>query len=479
VEIETSTGKQMVWVLIDLDASCEIGTPAGQKITSSAFYPPEMARQELMKQAPPTHAADLTAVAAEKQAQLDAAMQRRENEVVASLTSELKQLEAELKHVAGTAQAEPIHASIQFEMWYFGCLLYQLSTEDGMMLWDANQADNIDDRQLRQLAYQWADVKDDKLQKIIWPQAEHLASLLLSEHAQHRPSTWDQVMQHPFLAREGESAPLKRVVMSCPEMGTISADGVSGPYNQQVMDKVSELQQIGYLKFGFDRQGTSTAREQDSSKFEEASALRKEGKNDEAVALLKATDWWYGYQTSVKQAVKLESQSFDGELEIICIRGGPITALEAAEMPRIMAEAQSDCARSSVTVKYTITEMSYYDFLLEFDPVATEPEQLKPPARLGEELTDEFAGKSADDVERQMIGATAVDEGVPPADLDQSEQQHAFEETPGQAGARLQKELAATVARLQKELAAKDEELAAKDEELATLRAAQSVAQAS
>jgi hypothetical protein len=217
VEIETSTGKQMVWVLIDLDASCEIGTPAGQKITSSAFYPPEMARQELMKQAPPTHAADLTAVAAEKQAQLDAAMRRREIEVVASLTSELKQLEAELKHVAGTAQAEPIHASIQFEMWYFGCLLYQLSTEDGMMLWDANQADNIDDRQLRQLAYQWADVKDDKLQKIIWPQAEHLASLLLSEHAQHRPSTWDQVMQHPFLAREGESAPLKRVVMSCPE----------------------------------------------------------------------------------------------------------------------------------------------------------------------------------------------------------------------------------------------------------------------
>ena len=255
MEIETSTGKQLVWVLIDLDASCEIGTPAGQKITSSAFYPPEMGRQELMKQAPPTHAADLTAVVAEKQAQLDAAMQRRENEVVASLTSELKQLEAELKHVAGTAQAEPIQASIQFEMWYFGCLLYQLSTEGGMMLWDANQADNIDDLQLRQLAYQWADVKDAKLQKIVWPQARHLASLLLGEHAQHRPATWDQVMRHPFLASEG-SAKQKRVVMSCPEMGTISADGVSGPYNQQVMDKVSELQQIGYLKFGFDRQGT-------------------------------------------------------------------------------------------------------------------------------------------------------------------------------------------------------------------------------
>jgi hypothetical protein len=77
VEIETSTSKQLVWVLIDLDASCEIGTRAGQKLTSSAFYPPEIARQKLMKQAPPTHARDLTAVVAEKQAQLDAAMQRR------------------------------------------------------------------------------------------------------------------------------------------------------------------------------------------------------------------------------------------------------------------------------------------------------------------------------------------------------------------------------------------------------------------
>ena len=35
------------WVLIDLDASCSIGGPAGQKVTSSAFFPPEMARYEL------------------------------------------------------------------------------------------------------------------------------------------------------------------------------------------------------------------------------------------------------------------------------------------------------------------------------------------------------------------------------------------------------------------------------------------------
>eukprot|EP01043_Picozoa_sp_COSAG02_P134033 COSAG02_NODE_72146_length_187_cov_96.465909_1_plen_54_part_01 len=31
------------------------------------------------------------------------------------------------------------------------------------------------------------------------------------------------------------------------------------PYNPDVMEKVSELQRIGFVKFGFDRAGTSTA----------------------------------------------------------------------------------------------------------------------------------------------------------------------------------------------------------------------------
>ena len=42
-------GDELVWMLIDLDASVEIGTPAGLKKTSSACYPPEMARRELQE----------------------------------------------------------------------------------------------------------------------------------------------------------------------------------------------------------------------------------------------------------------------------------------------------------------------------------------------------------------------------------------------------------------------------------------------
>jgi hypothetical protein len=205
-EIETSTGKLLAWVAIDLDASSAIGSLAGQKVTSSASFPPEMARQELAKGAQMTRSADdLAMVVAEKKSALDDAMQSRERDVVATLSLELKQLEAELKYQTDGDAAEPVRASVQFEMWYFGCLLYQLCTEDGATLWDANQADNIDDEQLRQLAYQWPQIKPAKLKKIVWPQAAHLAGLLLGEHPQHRPKTWDHVLRHPFFAssREG------------------------------------------------------------------------------------------------------------------------------------------------------------------------------------------------------------------------------------------------------------------------------------
>ena len=64
------------WILIDLDASCNLGAPAGQKVTSSAYFPPEMARRELDK-----------------------------------LTDK------------PDSEIEVVTASIEFEMWYIGLLL--------------------------------------------------------------------------------------------------------------------------------------------------------------------------------------------------------------------------------------------------------------------------------------------------------------------------------------------------------------------
>ena len=146
--------REMAWVLIDLDASCEIGSLAGQKVTSSAYFSPETARQHL-----------------------------------ASSES------------AGEAAA-PVKASLALEMWSFGAVVYQLCTKDGATLWHSDQADNIDDDQLQQLAHEWDELKAAKLKRIVWPQAAPLVSWLLQENPAHRPQSWDQVMQHPFLAAE-------------------------------------------------------------------------------------------------------------------------------------------------------------------------------------------------------------------------------------------------------------------------------------
>ena len=40
-------------------------------------------------------------------------------------------------------------------MWYVGALLYQLCTMDGQTLWNANQADNIEEEEMHDLAYRW------------------------------------------------------------------------------------------------------------------------------------------------------------------------------------------------------------------------------------------------------------------------------------------------------------------------------------
>ena len=453
LEIQTDSGTVLAWTLIDMDASCAIGELAGLKLTSSAFFCPEMARQQLAKVAAPTREADLTKVISEKSTKLETAMATKDMNAVALLAPEVNKLKAELRHIK---EVKLVKASIQLEMWSFGVMLYQLSTEDGRTLWDANQADHIDDEQLRQLAYQWPEIKAAKLNKIVWPKAAHLVGLLLHEDPSKRPKSWDQVMQHPFLASEGGPATHKRIVMSCPEMGTINPYG-TGPYEHNVMEKVSELQQIGYVKFGFDRANTSTAREKDGALFGKAFALRDEGKRDEAIELLKSTDWWYGYQTSVKQAVKLESQGFDGVLDVTCINGGFITQLEGAEMERIMLDAKSDCLKSGITVRYTITEVSYSEFLAEYEPVA-EGYLQQPEPEPEPEPESEPEPEPEPEPDRAGAGAGAGGAGATQGDVKAQL-------------ARLQAQLAQAQVDLAATVAVKDKELAQAQAELAALRA--------
>jgi hypothetical protein len=175
--------------------------------------------------------------------------------------------------------------------------------------------------------------------------------------------------------------------------------------------------------------------------------------------IFKSTGWWYGYQTSVKQAVKLESQGFDGVLDVTCIRGGPITRLEAEEMGRIMQDAKSDCAKSGISVTYEISYVSYREFLLVHEPWCVEPTEQsddRPVQSHGDApgSTDEVA--SGDDGvvnSARGLGTSSV-----PTVAEVEELRAALN--------RKDKELAAKDEDMVAKLSAKDEQLAAKDEDM-------------
>ena len=149
----------------------------------------------------------------------------------------------------------------------------------------------------------------------------------------------------------------KRIVVSCPVMSTL--DGAGGPpYDQDAMGKVRELQQLGVVKVGYDRPGSTTARAEDVELFASGDPEK-----------IKLTMWFYGYATAMKRCIAIESQNFDGLLELICIHGGPITTVEAQEMPRILADAAHDASMGGAEIgcEFKISAMSYVEFVRRFD----------------------------------------------------------------------------------------------------------------
>jgi hypothetical protein len=195
IQIQDPEQPGVVWNLIDLDASCAIGELAGQKVTSSACFPPEMARQQLA-QGTEMSAEEIQTKIVEYEDQLDTLNARRDRAEIARLNDEIELLEAKLSH---DATPDPIVASVGFEMWYFGVLLYQLCTEDGETLWKSNQADDIGDDEMRTLAHQWESVKESKLKQVVWDDARELIGRLLSEDVADRPQVWLDVLDSPFL----------------------------------------------------------------------------------------------------------------------------------------------------------------------------------------------------------------------------------------------------------------------------------------
>jgi hypothetical protein len=166
---------------------------------------------------------------------------------------------------------------------------------------------------------------------------------------------WHDKIRAALGLGDAPSTERKVIVMSCPEEGTLDQFG-EAPYDQKVMDKVMELQQRGIVKMGYDRAGTSTSVPEDVPLFE-----------SKEPAKIRQTKWFYGYRTSAKRVLQTESQGFDGQIEVICIEGGPITRVEAQEMAQIVEEAKADARMSGIKCRIKVIQLSYYDFLREYD----------------------------------------------------------------------------------------------------------------
>ena len=146
-----------------MDASCKIGELAGQKMTSSAFFPPEMAQHQL-----------------------------------------------DLMHSENGADGE-VTASAQYEMWYVGLLLLQLATVDGPTLFQATQADDmLKATDMRLVAYFWDTVKLDRIGKSLnlfesqdWLAAADLVLWCLQSDPSRRPQNMQQVFTHKFFDANG------------------------------------------------------------------------------------------------------------------------------------------------------------------------------------------------------------------------------------------------------------------------------------
>eukprot|EP01046_Picozoa_sp_COSAG06_P070330 COSAG06_NODE_19621_length_830_cov_1.797538_1_plen_127_part_10 len=121
-----------------MDASCRLMSAAGQKMTSSANFPPELARYELAKQ----NLEDMS--------------------LLGYYSSTAEHCEVDLSEWYSKAwQPTPPKATCALEIYYFGLLAFSLCTPDAETVFKANQADNLVNWEVdsERLAYRMEEMK--------------------------------------------------------------------------------------------------------------------------------------------------------------------------------------------------------------------------------------------------------------------------------------------------------------------------------
>ena len=81
---------------------------------------------------------------------------------------------------------------------------------------------------------------------------------------------------------------------------------------------------------------------------------------------MRTSDWWVGYKDGIKGKVIVCAQ-FRGtkQVVLIAIDCGPISQLEARELPALKQQAQFDLEKKGINVELTSTSMTFSAFLQE------------------------------------------------------------------------------------------------------------------
>jgi serine/threonine protein kinase len=173
-------------VVIDLDASAEIGKQFSWSKYSSAYLPPEaiaIRRHESEASLSCTTSASVRCFASERSASCSC--------VLADAANALADSSRECSGLCGLA-----HRS--HDMWSLGVLLYRFSARES--LFSENDDDNIkeDSGHLMQLALWTCKFKNDRLQKIDDTATRTLVSRLLQKDPRMRPCSIADVLAMPF-----------------------------------------------------------------------------------------------------------------------------------------------------------------------------------------------------------------------------------------------------------------------------------------
>jgi serine/threonine protein kinase len=153
--------------LIDLDASAEIGTGFSCSKYSSGYIPPEMVCCEDGKYV----------------------VKSWNNVSIGGIDIRVKE-----GHIS-----ELVPASYTHDVWSFGIVLYQLFT--GCSFFHADNNDNIDEEQMKELFNFTEEFKQKKLSRITDLIARNLIAQMLSKDTTKRP-TMARIMKHPFITKQ-------------------------------------------------------------------------------------------------------------------------------------------------------------------------------------------------------------------------------------------------------------------------------------